>query len=1133
MTNTLDNRIAVIGMGIAGFVTAIEAAKRDKKVSLFEKRTAHSRTQRVVLTKENADYLVKESYAAQKVLALNSAFPNPMCESIVDLSILINTTKGALLPPNRFSSEAEYKSYFKGEVEELLKIILKDGDDDEDKTLDKIFEEAGITPGGAEAKAIESDITILLGLQYNNNQIQINHMQKLLNNRVMHDESISEHIEVHADDSLKLEAIETDKHKLNYSDSSGNHEINFAHLVDTTGTSHVTSSLLKDFVGQNGRTLEHGDLVEQPRHQMSGTVHLKVQDGTEVNLGGRELRKSDLSTLEAVGWNKPYLPEVYIWSDESGRKVYIAGEVPEAYRGLRGKDASDAMTAWGKTLMGLTRGYASDSLSLDVKDPDAPKYRDNPDKQEAIRKKNKLRATVFPLVLDAGKFSLVELGDGSIVTQLGDASRSSDFRLGIGANHAMDDARCFVNSLGDDNSLNIAGLEAKFKDKVDGMRERTLDKNIDLETDEQAAFALSLEDNFTRLIATLPEHVRNSDSFRAMKDNLDKLIKEAEDAALEIVDIDLEAPDRMQDEMKAKNIASYSKICELYDFALGFADRIRLQHDSAVGSELDSLFHDGELLAPLHKNLLDLSAPIKPQIDMMAEHHHKIQSLHEARGNSHQIITMLKESRKYLSRMLEYNGLSAEGIKPNSTLSTENYSSCQGIAIYQSRAEIDRLQKLYTGVLDFLSDEERASLRKSLTALEEAHTSLEMLKVPKDPFDKAIYEAAIHDNHESFLVKNFQITSLIEKSATQISTLLNEKKSVLQIKIAEQRQVLATTAPADIHDVESTVSRYQAMYEYAAHSENTARFIKIGRSSYKSEIAADLTEERISSIAELKSNRDNLVERSREKLNEVISILESAIHNTERANTEIMSLCVDTEFVLPQEISNASHRAIGYLAALKDLLPPEHDSPLYDDYCLNITEKLSSFDRLSSQTHSELKFYTNNLLAHVKSQEGIIPLSSDIKELATSIQTENERLESTSTALKQQKIVQQLRGYFEKVGPICAKNKSVFSQSEMAEIREMYTSLQSKLNGLLYAQIPSPAKSKLYTSYIENLSENTQVFEDRAKVFCDAIIEIDNKIKGVLDSAGDPDDLLSFVDVKDIASLSDDIESLERAGLNC
>ena len=205
---------------------------------------------------------------------------------------------------------------------------------------------------------------------------------------------------------------------------------------------------------QNKLQVTFKKLDIQMRHEVHGTVNLELinPEGMPGNNIRSTLELSDLPALRKHGWNKPYLPKMYVWPNIDINKFYIAGELPPSFLKFKGEVQQKALEAWGKTILQLLYQY-------DLKDFGLNLYKGNDPKLLGM---NKLKATAFPLSLEYVEKNAYDLSAKSGVNafiQIGDAAKNANFYLGHGTNDAIADGIEVAKSLKADNSIDMKQLQ--------------------------------------------------------------------------------------------------------------------------------------------------------------------------------------------------------------------------------------------------------------------------------------------------------------------------------------------------------------------------------------------------------------------------------------------------------------------------------------------------------------------------------------------------------------------------------------------------------------------------------------------------------------------------------------------------
>lgn len=221
-------------------------------------------------------------------------------------------------------------------------------------------------------------------------------------------------------------------------------KISFAHLAAADGSHHEVANLLNAH-GDARFKIHHEKIIQslQPRNPESGTITLQVMPNQTLPPRPAHVNKfrlSDMPRLKKYGWNQPYFPKVYVFSNQSNTKLFVSGEIPKSIYLMKNKEEQRrALVSWGNLMANILLGYNVNQLRLVEKES-----KTNPTKASA---KNKLKTTAFQLELYAADKGCVNLGQNGSFTLLGDAFKNANFFFSHGVNDAILDAQKFVTCL--------------------------------------------------------------------------------------------------------------------------------------------------------------------------------------------------------------------------------------------------------------------------------------------------------------------------------------------------------------------------------------------------------------------------------------------------------------------------------------------------------------------------------------------------------------------------------------------------------------------------------------------------------------------------------------------------------------
>lgn len=250
--------------------------------------------------------------------------------------------------------------------------------------------------------------------------------------------------------------------------------IEFSHIVGADGARHQMADKISEAAkASNGHFhIEYKDLELQTRQEPQGTVALRFKRTAENASLDKppsvpqfpRLTYDDLPAFAKLGWDEPYLPNVYMFKDQEEHHFYIAGEIPNSI--LQEKDKTkqaQMLTEWGKLILERKYGFedVDQHIELDVSGKEDKKSMEL----------DKLKATAFPVTLKYAETPCKELPNkGTYYVAIGDASKNANFHLAHGAKDAIKDGRIFAACLQTDGSFDSDQYEKHQQDQRNAMK---------------------------------------------------------------------------------------------------------------------------------------------------------------------------------------------------------------------------------------------------------------------------------------------------------------------------------------------------------------------------------------------------------------------------------------------------------------------------------------------------------------------------------------------------------------------------------------------------------------------------------------------------------------------------------------
>lgn len=280
-------------------------------------------------------------------------------------------------------------------------------------------------------------------------RVEIAELQEYLENKMK--QLYPNLITIKKSEKIQITQINLDKDqpRIIYKNNEIVNELKFSHFIAADG---ARRGMAKMVVEQNKLPITFKDLDIQLRHEVHGTVNLDILNKEATpGIVKSALDNTDLPALRKHGWNKPYLPKMYVWPNVEGNKFYIAGEMPPIFMKYKGKILQNAEEAWGKTILQLLYQYKPKDVGLNL-------YYGQDPKQQAM---NKLKTTIFPVVLQYVEKNTYDFGaakgDHTFI-QIGDAARNANFYLAHGTNDAIADGIEVAKSLNVNDVMDVEAL---------------------------------------------------------------------------------------------------------------------------------------------------------------------------------------------------------------------------------------------------------------------------------------------------------------------------------------------------------------------------------------------------------------------------------------------------------------------------------------------------------------------------------------------------------------------------------------------------------------------------------------------------------------------------------------------------
>lgn len=289
----------------------------------------------------------------------------------------------------------------------------------------------------------------LLSIRNSGNTVQVNELQEMLTEYIKHNHS--DKVNIKMGRGHDIEAIDVDNQQIQLKTPHGEETIQFSHFIAADGARHSMTDKLNEAVKNRTdiRPIEYMNRVRQNRQEANGTVTLRYQgEGTPPIAGIRDLEIDDLPALEALGWQEPYPPKIYIFMNDNASQYYVAGEIPNKILNAPPDQRALLMEQWGQVCMSKMLGLKNtqNDFKLDIEQP-------VPGEEEKYEKINAMKATAFPVTLQYTETPCIKLPNNGAFVLVGDASKNANFHYGHGAGDAMNDALKAISSIKKDGSF--------------------------------------------------------------------------------------------------------------------------------------------------------------------------------------------------------------------------------------------------------------------------------------------------------------------------------------------------------------------------------------------------------------------------------------------------------------------------------------------------------------------------------------------------------------------------------------------------------------------------------------------------------------------------------------------------------
>lgn len=324
----------------------------------------------------------------------------------------------------------------------------------------------------------------------NDDSIRVRSLQKFLYRKLMKlQEEKPNLLTVLRGEKFKITGIDPHNQILSYTESNQVKTQLFSHFLEADGAQHAMANLLNNAVGEDVFNFEVQEV--QHRHPPCGVIQCqlnlpealakdpKLHDILKI-LTNVSWKSSDCEGLIAQGWNQPYFPRMFIYSDLKQMKFGFATELPDSLYALsrdpnKQKEFREKYLEWARFLFDMhiqthlrSKDVTEDErkllAQLRPKDLIILPKKVKPGRSEAyLNHFDRLNATAFKLEYFSADIPSAGLGKEGTYALVGDSFQTPWFY----GSHGMNDAICggllFAESLDKNGKFDDETFDAQMQ----------------------------------------------------------------------------------------------------------------------------------------------------------------------------------------------------------------------------------------------------------------------------------------------------------------------------------------------------------------------------------------------------------------------------------------------------------------------------------------------------------------------------------------------------------------------------------------------------------------------------------------------------------------------------------------------
>ncbi len=361
---------------------------------------------------------------------------------------------------------------------------------------------------------------------------RVRSVQKFLERKLLAlQKEFPERVSIHHGQQVKITAIDPENQIISFEENKEKKTSRFSHFIEADGARHLMADLLNATAQVNGKQPYFKfELQEvQHRHPPCGVIQLKL-NLPEMGLNEKDIKKlfqlisgeinwanEDNEYLIEHGWDKPYYPMQYFFSDANKATLNLATEVPEEILMLyKNKETRKEFRAefleWAQfffetkiqkllddeelireTLQDDEGNVDEEKLDqiigmLNVLGPGhlaiQPKEQKGDKPQEVTEQLRDMNATAFPLDYMGADKPTTKLGKGGVYALIGDSFQSPWFFGGHGMNDAITGGIQFAECLNAKGNFALdkfnAGMNQRRKREIAMISDPAKQSNLKL-----------------------------------------------------------------------------------------------------------------------------------------------------------------------------------------------------------------------------------------------------------------------------------------------------------------------------------------------------------------------------------------------------------------------------------------------------------------------------------------------------------------------------------------------------------------------------------------------------------------------------------------------------------------------------